>query len=278
MVVLEKFENRFEYLYIKNSVAEAKIALQGAHIFSFKPHDKEEFFWLSDKSEFEEGKAIRGGVPLCWPAFGTNNPDLPQHGFARTSLFKFIGSKELDEETTQLHFTLQETEGSLTLWSYKFRLEFIVTISQNIKMQLITTNKDKQSFALTQAFHSYFNISHISNVKLKGLQGTKVLDTLTNKTTFCKDTIKFDEEYDRVFQGVEKVLYLEDDLRVFTIEQSGAKSVVVWNPWIDKSKKMSGMRDNAYKEFVCVESANAFENVKILKAGEVDKMLVTIGC
>ena len=265
MVALKKLENGFEYVHIKNSVTEAKIALQGAHIFSFKPHNQEDFFWLSDESVFSEGVAIRGGVPLCWPAFGMNNPSLPQHGFARTSLFKFVGFEELDENKTKVSFKLQHSQKTLALWPYKFELEFIVIISEEITMQLITTNKDTKPFELTQAFHSYFDISHIDDVKLRGLEGKKMLDTLSDTTSLCDGVIEISSEYDRVFQGVESPLHLEDSSRVITIEQKGAKSVVVWNPWIEKAKRMSGMRDDAYKEFICVESANAFEDVRVIE-------------
>jgi glucose-6-phosphate 1-epimerase len=92
-----------------------------------------------------------------------------------------------------------------------------------------------------------------------------MLDTLNDTTSVCDGIIEVSSEYDRVFQGVEKPLYLEDSLRVITIEQKGAKSVVVWNPWIEKTKRMTGMRPEDYKEFICVESANAFEDERVLQ-------------
>ena len=48
----------------------AAIALQGAHLLSWQPSGQQPVIWLSDKTPFAAGKAIRGGVPICWPWFG----------------------------------------------------------------------------------------------------------------------------------------------------------------------------------------------------------------
>ncbi|RLA71677.1 MAG: D-hexose-6-phosphate mutarotase, partial [Epsilonproteobacteria bacterium] len=154
-----------KYIEIKNSLASAKIALQGAHIFHYARKSEEPILWLSERSDFENGKAIRGGVPICWPSFGTNNPDLPQHGFARTSLFKHIETKEIDKDTTQVTLRLRHSNETLKLWAYKFELELKVTVSDSLTMELTTTNLDTKAFKITQALHSYFSVSNISDIK-----------------------------------------------------------------------------------------------------------------
>ena len=92
MITHKQFDNGYKYLEIQNDHAEAKIALQGAHLFHYKAKNKAPLLWLSEKAYFEEGKAIRGGIPICFPWFGKNkeNATLPQHGFARTALWKVV--------------------------------------------------------------------------------------------------------------------------------------------------------------------------------------------
>jgi len=265
---LKKLSNGFEYLEIQNDSATAKIALQGAHIFEYKRKGKDELFWLSEVSDFELGKAIRGGVPICWPAFGMNNPDLPQHGFARTSLFELVSSIEVDSDTTIVELRLTHSKESLKLWNYKFELTLKVTVSDSLNIELKTINTDEKEFKLTQALHSYFKLSDISNAVVKGLDKKPCFDALTNKNFLEDGDIVFTQEFDKVYQKVDNEIVLQDKEKTINIKSEGSSSVVIWNPWIDKCKRMSGMKNDAYKEFVCIESTNAFEDFVILKPKE----------
>ena len=255
-----------DYIEIKNNSASAKIALQGAHIFYYARNGEEPILWLSEISDFEKGKAIRGGIPICWPSFGMNNPDLPQHGFARTSLFKHTSTKELDEGTTEVTLQLTHSKETLKLWAYKFELELKIIVSDKLSMELKTINLDDKTFKITQALHTYFNISHISNVKVRGLDKKPYFDALSAKQNIQNGDIFFEEEVDRVYQEVDNEILLVDKDRTISIKNEGSSSVVVWNPWIDKCKRMSAMKDNDYKSMLCVESANAFEDFRLIEA------------
>ena len=283
MTELKKLSNGFEYIEIQNSSATAKIALQGAHIFEYKRRRQDDLLWLSEISDFEVGKAIRGGVPICWPSFGTPralpsgrmNP-MPQHGFARTSLFEYISREDIDANTTEVQLRLTHSEESLKLWNYKFELVLKVTISDKLTIELKTINLDEKEFKLTQALHSYFKLSDISNALVKGLDTKPYFDALTDENSIHDGDIIFNQEFDRVFQKVESELLLEDEDRTVKIKNEGSSSVVVWNPWIDKCKRMSAMKDEAYREFVCIESANAFEDFIILKPQKEHTLKATI--
>ena len=269
MIVHKEFSNGFSYIEVKNSSAEAKIALQGAHIFHYKRADAEPLLWLSEASDFEHSKAIRGGVPVCWPWFGFNeNKNLPQHGFARVSMWEFVSGNEPDEKSSSLTFRLTHNDQTLKMWRYRFELELHITISHELSMELKTTNLDCESFVLTQALHTYFSVSNISHVSIKGLDKKPYLDALTWKEEIQEGGISFSQEVDRVYQKVDDEIVLEDGDREIHIKNEGSSSVVVWNPWIEKTKRMSAMREDAYEHFVCIESANAFGDRRVLKSGE----------
>ena len=276
MITTKRLPNGFEYIEIQNSSASAKIALQGAHIFEYKRKIQDELLWLSEVSDFEIGKAIRGGVPICWPSFGMNNPELPQHGFARTSLFEYISAVDIDTNTTEVQLRLTHSNESLKLWNYKFELVLKVTISDKLTIELKTINTDDKEFRLTQALHSYFKLSDISNAVVKGLDKKLCFDALTNGTTTQDGDITFNQEFDKVFQKVDNELILQDREKTISINNEGSSSVVVWNPWIDKCARMSAMKDEAYREFVCIESANAFEDFIVLKPSEEHTLKATI--
>ncbi|NPA59215.1 MAG: D-hexose-6-phosphate mutarotase [Epsilonproteobacteria bacterium] len=267
-----------DYIKVNNNSASALIALQGAHIFEYIPnHSMNSILWLSDESEFKTGTAIRGGIPICWPWFGLHeNKTLPQHGFARTSLFKHIYTKDIDADTTEVLLRLTHSKESLELWDYKFELEMKFSISKELKMELRTKNIDSKPFKITQALHSYFAISDIRDISIIGLDKQKYFDALTKETYIQDGDITFDSELDRVYQNKNKDIVLIDEEYIVDIGTKGSASTVIWNPWIDKSKRMSGMSDEAYKEFVCIENANAMDDFKIIKPNSSHTLEVTI--
>jgi glucose-6-phosphate 1-epimerase len=69
---------------------------------------------------------------------------------------------------------------------------------------------------------------------------------------------------------------LRDKQRNIYIKNKGSNSVIVWNPWIEKCLAMSAMKANAYKEFVCIESANAFEDKRLIKANASQSLVCVI--
>ncbi|NYT47282.1 MAG: hypothetical protein H0A75_06580 [Candidatus Methanofishera endochildressiae] len=66
------------------------------------------------------------------------------------------------------------------------------------------------------------------------------------------------EETDRIYTNNKHQLLLDDPTfkRQIKISSSGNKNVVVWNPWIPKCCRNSGIYDD-YKRFICLEVANA---------------------
>jgi glucose-6-phosphate 1-epimerase len=256
VVSFVKLDNGFEVIEVANSLSTAKIALQGAHIFSFKPRTKDELLWVSKASAFEHGIAIRGGIPICWPWFGfADDKTLPQHGFARTVLWEFEGSQ--DDEKLFFKLTTDGLAAKLT-----------ITITDKLTLELTTTNKSDKDFTLSQAFHTYFAITEITDISVSGLDKKEYIDALSWQRKTQNGDIEFDQEVDRVYLGVDGNIRLHDKNRTINITNDGSSSAIVWNPWIEKTKRMSNMLEDDYKEFVCIESANAFDDARVLKAGE----------
>ena len=277
MISHKKLPNGFVYVEVKNSSAQAKIALQGAHIFHYAKHTGEPILWLSETSRFEYGESIRGGIPVCWPWFGMNKDEsLPQHGFARTAMWELSRTNEVSPDETELTFKLSSSDETLKLWQYKFKLELHVVISDKLILELKTTNIDDEAFLITQALHSYFNISHISHVEINGLDNKPYLDALTMKQERQNGSVTFNQEVDRVYQEVDGEILLKDENRIIHIQNEGSSSVVVWNPWIEKCKRMSAMKDEAYEKMVCIESANAFDDAKTIEPNKSHTLKATI--
>ena len=270
MFIHKKTAKGFEYIVIENKSANAKVALQGGHLFHYQKHGSPPLLWLSGKSRFETGKAIRGGIPICWPWFGKHSTDatLPQHGFARTSLFELLEVTEPDENTTELLLQLQNSTETLALWPYQFKVLLHIIIGKTLTVALTTKNCGSKSFSITSALHSYFSVSHIDNVYIQGFDKTEYWDSLTDTNKIQQGDIRINEEVDRVYQNVTNGLTLQDRDRAINIAAKGSTSVVVWNPWIDKSKRMADMQNDAYKTMVCIETANALADARNLAQDE----------
>jgi len=270
MITKTKSSTGFEYIEIENNSATAKIALQGAHLLHYQQHDTPPLLWLSEKSHLESGKAIRGGIPICWPWFGKHSEDaaLPQHGFARTTLFSLLETKETDEDTTELLLQLRSSVETLAFWPYEFEILVQITVGPTLTVALTTRNCDTKPFTITSALHSYFSVSHISNVSVQGLDKAEYWDSLTDKNKIQHGAIYISEEVDRVYQKVKDELTLQDRDRTIKISTKGSSSAVVWNPWSDKSKRMDDMQANAYETMLCIETANALADAQDLAPGE----------
>ncbi len=270
MITHKQFDNGFKYIEVQNNRAEAKIALQGAHLFHYKVHDKPSLLWLSELAYFEQDKAIRGGIPVCFPWFGKNkyNPDLPQHGFARTQIWSVVLEEEIDEGATHIQLQLQPNKETLTQWAYQFDVYLDITISHQLSIALSVTNTDTKPFEISTALHTYFNISDIDNIAIKGLDNRAYYNVLDEKDYIQSGDVLIQEEVDRVYFNPSQTITLLDANVKVKIRQEGSSSIVVWNPWRDKTKQMSDMKDDGYKTMICLETSNAREDSKVLHPNE----------
>lgn len=278
MIEQKKLSNGFEYIELSNKSAHARIARQGAHLFHYERIGQKPLLWLSETSFFESGKAIRGGIPICWPWFGKHKTEssLPQHGFARNLPWELLDAKETDAYSTEVTLQLQHSAKTLTLWPYMFELQLRITVSQELSIALTTKNCGKDTFEVSSALHSYFAVANIDNVSLEGLHDIPYYDALTKENKVQRGTVSITEEVDRVYQQVHTPLILHDQDRTVHIRAEGSSSVVVWNPWVEKCARMSNMKDDAYKTMVCIETANALADARKIPPDTKHTLLAAI--
>ncbi len=278
MIEHRTFDNGFEYIEIRNRACLARIALQGAHLFHYCRHDEEPVVWLSEKSFFKAGTAIRGGVPVCWPWFGAHPDDssLPQHGFARTSMWERVESAEPEDTVSTVTMRLGSSEQSRALWPHDFELLLQITAGRVLVMKLVSRNLDERPFEITSALHSYLAVSAISRVRVEGLDGTRCFDKVSGAEFMHHGDLRIDREVDRVFQQVRYPLLLHDGKRIIRIDAEGSRSAVVWNPWMEKCSAMADMPEDGYRTMVCIEAANALDDARQLGPGEEHALAAVI--
>lgn len=280
---------------VRTDLAAAEVTLQGAQLVDFRVPGMKPILWLSDDAKFQQGIAIRGGVPICWPWFGMHphNSNLPQHGFARTSEWQVVSTSLQDgvailrfrlaphSTDTQCNATANEVDDEVDdYYEYKdLLLEYEVKVGSVLSMNLITTNHGVNSVRLTQALHSYFCVGDIDRVSITGLDGRTYFDK-THAMQRCRDIdpLRIESETDRVYLKPEKVVRIRDESlqRVIAVSSPHSESCVIWNPWIEKARSMSDFSDNAYKTMVCVESTHAMEDARTVEPGQTVELVQTV--
>ena len=269
---------------ITNAHATASISLQGGQILGWQPTSTAEpVIWMSTDAQFAVGKSIRGGIPVCWPWFGAHSSDasLPAHGFARTQPWQVKSTRSLDDGSTEISLTMPMTESMQAIWPHASlnmtQLDMLINVGEALKIALITRNLGDTDFTITEALHTYFAVSDVSQVQVDGLDGIHFHDKAAGWTEGDQvGAIPFASEVDRVYVNTPDRCTIVDAgfKRRIHIAKLGSQSTVVWNPWADRAAQMGDLGKDGWKRFVCVESANARENAVTVPAGKSHTMAV----
>ena len=283
-------EGQLEGLEIHHPDFHAKLLLQGAHLIQFAPTGEANWLWLSKAARFETGRAVRGGIPICWPWFGVPDRNPPQvrehihtrqsHGFARTQLWQLDQLTE-SPETVEVSLALEIDDDMPTLWRGKARALLTFRFSADLlHIALTTTNLDNKPLALTQALHTYLPCDDVASTQLEGFDGVKFVDTLRDWELYEQcGPVTFDGEVDRIYQRpAEQQVCIHNGNRQQQITSLGSRSAVVWNPGPEKADCLSDFPAEAWRSMVCVETANALHDFRVLNSGQTHTLGAMISC
>lgn len=261
-----RFENLAEgypALRVKNQHAEATIALHGAHLTHYCVSGDEPVIFTSQSAIFREGKAIRGGIPICWPWFGAQPNQQTAHGYARTHFWDLQRS-ESNEEGTRLVFSLPPQDDSGLVAMIEFH------IGKDLQLALHTMNTGCKETTFSEALHSYFSVVDSQQTKIHGLEGARYVNTADETTRHTQEgPVTFPGEIDRIYHSDSECI-IEDGVshRKIRISKAGSASTVVWNPGLEKGTAMADLADEQIHAFVCCESANVRGQSVTLAPGE----------
>lgn len=269
---------------VENRQAQATVFLQGAQLSHYQRRNQQPTIWCSDLNEYSEGQALRGGIPVCWPWFGalSDNVDSiqqsvghsqgPTHGFARSLPWQLQSIETGNGERTDLTLSLEITANTVPLWPYACQLQLQITIGDELSYSLKVENRDHRRFYFSNAFHSYFAVGDINQCAIIGLDQHTYIDTLDKWSQLRQyGKLSVNAEVDRIYRLHDDASTALDSStsnkttidivdhawqRVTSVSSSGNNSAVVWNPWVEKSKRLSHFADNDYQHMLCVEIAN----------------------
>ena len=279
VVRLEADSHGLSRFVVTNAQAEAHVHLLGAQVTHFRPAGSEPLLWLSPLSPFEVGKAIRGGVPICWPWFGPHpsRADLPAHGLARTREWRPLDVAQLADGRTRLRLALSEDETTLAAWPHRFALTLTATIGAALEIELSTTNTGDEPFAYADALHTYLRAS-APRASVHGLDAQAFIHSTRKHRGVQAGPIRFDGEVNHIFVPSRGAVHLDDPVmnRVIDVAKAGSEATVVWNPGEAGGMAMKDVGPH-WNEFICVEAANCADARVLLLPGSTHVTTQRIG-
>lgn len=278
---------QLEALDVHHPLFTARVFLQGAHLTHYAPEGERNWLWVSNQARFETGRAIRGGIPVCWPWFGVPERNPPEvrrrlrtdssHGFARTALWRVEDVRESTEDV-EINLSLDATGDFADVWDGRARLLLTLVFSaDSCQLALTATNADNESLAITQALHTYLPVGDIGRTSIEGLDGADYVDTLEAwNIRHQSGPIRFSGETDRIYLSGRPVR-ISSPQGARAIRATGSNSTVVWNPGEDRAAALSDFNASDWSGMLCVESANAASDFRVLEAGQSHTLALMLG-
>ena len=219
--------------------------------------------WVSAHSEFRPDKAIRGGVPICFPWFATHGsePTAPSHGVVRVMDWTLTEASASGDGAVALTFVLDAADRVLSsLWPHRCRATYRLSIGATLAMALEIESRDAAPFTFEEALHTYYSVHDVTQIAIGGLEETEYLDKVEAfaRKRQGRDPIRFAGEVDRVYLDTTATCRIADPghSRAIVVSKSGSRSTVVWNPWIERARAFPDFGDEEWRQMVCVETAN----------------------
>jgi glucose-6-phosphate 1-epimerase len=267
-------------IQIAGSGAEGEMYLHGAQVTSWKPPGNDEVLFLSTKSRWQEGQAIRGGIPICFPWFRAkpDDPKAPAHGFARTKGWQLESIVQGGREV-QISMFLESDEQTRRWWPAEFRLSYRVGFGAELILELVCTNTGKTDLRFEEALHTYNRVSDVANVALRGLDTVHYLDnTDSNTENVQRGDVTIASATDNAFLRAQSDVDLIDPQwhRRIRLTKSNSLTTVVWNPWREMAARLGDLGDGEWTRFLCVEASNILTASVTLGPGEEHKMTAVL--
>ncbi len=272
-VRFEKLPGELLAIRVDSELAGARVMLQGAQVIGYQPRGERPVVWLSERGRYIAGKSVRGGIPVCWPWFGPHatDPTLPAHGFVRAVHWDLQQTEVLPDGRVRLALELAPSDATRAQRPHASLLRYTITIGRELELSLATRNGGSESFAITQALHTYFQVGDVRRISIHGMDGCAYLDKVGGSTKrHQQGPITFTQETDRIYLDTGGACEIRDPSmdRTVLVTATGSRSTVVWNPWIEKADRMGDFAPDGYLGMVCVENANAADDAVQVGPGQ----------
>jgi len=255
--------NTISAIEIKHQQCAAKISLYGGQVLTWQPTNQQPVFWLSKDALYQKGKAIRGGIPLCWPWFGPYNREgkkAGNHGFARINTW-LLDKTEISKKGVVITLILQgDNQHDLSennVWPHAFCLTQTLFFGKTFKQKLTIKNNTDKSIGYSAALHSYFSVSAPENIRVPTLTSVAFDDKLTAEHDQILESVQCVGPVDRIYHSCDVMQIIDQEWnRIINIDTENTQQWVLWNPGKEGAEQMSDIHRYGENEYLCLEAAN----------------------
>lgn len=265
---------------IATPVAAGEMYLHGGHATSWEPAGQQEVLFVSPRSLWADGHAIRGGVPICFPWFGDKADDAqaPAHGFVRTRSWQLESIEQAGDAVTVSMFTASD-DSTKKWWPADFRLVHRVMFGAELVLQLVMTNTGSAPLRFEEAMHAYHRVGDVPQARVAGLDAVHYLDkTDSYREKTQHGDVAIESETDRVYLNTPHPLALRDPVlhREIQVTKENSLTTVVWNPWAEKARALADLGEDQWKQMLCIETSNVGDFAVELAPGQQHIMKATV--
>jgi len=241
----------------------------GAHVTRWT-HRGVPVVWVSEASRYEEGTAIRGGIPVCWPWFaaGPRGDRSPSHGLARTRSWRLMAHEDTLLRWRLTHEDLDDDARA------PFDAEFACTLTARLEpgcleVSLEVSNTGGLELTYEAALHTYLHVGDVREISIEGLDGVAFYDKVQQREQTQAGAVRVGGAEDRVYSSPGPTRVLDPGLeREVHVSNTGAANTVIWNPGPDGAAGMDDFGDEEWTQMVCVEAACVGSSAITLSAGQ----------
>jgi glucose-6-phosphate 1-epimerase len=257
-----------ELLTLQTPAMEATLSLFGGQLLGWRTPDAPPLLYLSPLALAAPGLPLRGGIPICWPWFAkqTADPNAVQHGVARDRPWTLL---TLERAGDAFDVVLAGPRHGALSCTVHYHL------GTRVDMTLETHNHGTVAQEYSATLHSYFAVGAAQHCVISGLGGRRYFDKLTQRdAVFTEDTQVWPGGFDRiVYTGDDVCLHDPVWQRCIRVGSRGSGTMVIWNPGPERA--VAQLLPGSWRDFICVESANAGDDARLVPAGATHALTTT---
>lgn len=257
-----RFQRR-DLLLIDHPLCQAVFSRQGAQLLHFRPQGERAMLWCASQWPALSSAPIRGGIPVCWPWFGSHpsENDWPQHGWARQREWRLLEA-HADESLVQVSWQLD-------IEDWHVRLD--ARLGRELEMELSSFHEDDSDCLFSFALQPYWRLGSLRRAVVHGmeLEGAQRPASPLPNTWTPRGAVK------QVLYNT-GALVIEDAgwQRRLRIDKNAAAGSVIWHPG---SRAVEQVEPGEADRFLCVGAAGYRPGGLILAQGERMRLRLKAG-
>ncbi|MEO0599808.1 MAG: hypothetical protein AAF211_00130 [Myxococcota bacterium] len=230
----------------------ARVHPIGATVLSWVPHGRDDVLWVAPGARYEEGRAIRGGIPVCWPWFA--DAGTPAHGLVRNRRWELLRQEDQDGEAVA-EWGIEHDDGD-----WNFALRYRVRAGRTLSLELEHEDRSGRPRNVGGCLHTYLRLDP-TRARVLGLQGA-AYDKVAGAWRGIDGALGLEGPLDLVVPHTGAVRVGQDGPHLEIVGQNHT-DVVLWNPG---GAAVSDLSPGDERAFACVETAIVTE-LRVVEGG-----------